>query len=182
MKNKIEQHESPQSNPLAVESNASKQRSCSIPKMVCDVMTPELRNATPSGPLDRELRERGEFGELIFVYTRAEAIADGVLIDVSQLAREAGFRVPVAMTATAWEACVRVPETATGQDETGRLWDVLNALAFVARAAGGDQREIRFTVVVRESDELIVNVPLKALCGPGDNAEPVITILLPYED
>ena len=32
---------------------------------------------------------------VIFTYTRAQAIADGVLIDVSKLAREASFRYPV---------------------------------------------------------------------------------------
>jgi len=35
--------------------------------------------------------------EYISVYTRAEAIEDGVLKDVSELAREAGFKYPVAI-------------------------------------------------------------------------------------
>jgi hypothetical protein len=33
--------------------------------------------------------------QLIYSYTRAQAIADGVLVDVSELAREAGFRFPL---------------------------------------------------------------------------------------
>src|SRR5512142_2162092 len=65
---------------------------------------------------------------LIFSYTRARAIADGVLIDVSELAKEAGFRFPVAVTSGVWAECVRVPEGVTGQDERGRLCDVLNVL------------------------------------------------------
>ena len=36
---------------------------------------------------------------VIHVYTRAQAIADGVLIDATELAREAGFRFPVALSA-----------------------------------------------------------------------------------
>ena len=45
------------------------------------------------------------FGDVVSSYTRTQAIADGVLVDVKALARDAGFRHPVAMTAGA-------PETA----------------------------------------------------------------------
>ena len=38
------------------------------------------------------------FGEVIFSYTRAQAIADRVLIDVTPTALEAGFRFPTAVT------------------------------------------------------------------------------------
>jgi hypothetical protein len=39
-----------------------------------------------------------ESADLIHRYTRAEAIRDSVLIDVSPVAREAGIRYPVALT------------------------------------------------------------------------------------
>jgi hypothetical protein len=42
-----------------------------------------------------------EEADLIHAYTRAEAIADGVLVDVSAVAREAGIRWPVALAAAA---------------------------------------------------------------------------------
>ena len=54
---------------------------------------------------------------VIFSYTRAQAIADGVLIDVSELAKEAGFRFPVAVTAGVWAECVAVPD---GRGRPGR--------------------------------------------------------------
>ena len=38
---------------------------------------------------------------LVLAYTRREAIADGVLIDATETAKEAGFRYPVALTAAA---------------------------------------------------------------------------------
>jgi hypothetical protein len=47
--------------------------------------------------------------DLIHAYTRAEAIADGALIDVSAVARKAGIRYPVALTAAVWAKCVAVP-------------------------------------------------------------------------
>ena len=53
----------------------------------------------------------GTFGEPINVYTRRQAIEDGVLVDLMQpetagLVREAGFKFPVAMTAGAFAATV----------------------------------------------------------------------------
>ena len=42
------------------------------------------------------------FGPVISAYTRAQAIADGVLVDVSEMAREAGLKHPTALTATVW--------------------------------------------------------------------------------
>jgi hypothetical protein len=133
-------------------------------------------------------------GVLIFSYTRAQAIADGVLVDVSKLAKEAGFRYPVAVTAAVWAECVTVPDGVAGQDETGRLWDVLNLLRFAIASKVAvpryalpgqnlDGERVDFAVHVRknsEGDPPLVD--LYALCGPGDNGEPVVTIMLPNED
>ena len=44
--------------------------------------------------------------DLIFSYSRAEAIRDGVLIDVSARAKLLGYRIPVAFTAALHEADV----------------------------------------------------------------------------
>ena len=38
------------------------------------------------------------FGPVISAYTRQQAIADGVLVDVTTTASEAGFAIPVAVT------------------------------------------------------------------------------------
>ena len=42
---------------------------------------------------------------VISTYSRAQALEDGVLVDAGPLAKEAGFRWPVAITAAAWEDC-----------------------------------------------------------------------------
>ena len=121
--------------------------------------------------------------DLIHRYTRAQAIADGVLVDVSATAREAGIRYPVALTRAAWERCVSVPPGVACQDEAGRLWDVVWLLrCAIGRSKGGP--EIRFAVHVRNDnrDRTPPLVRLKALCGPGDQGEPVITVMLPDED
>jgi hypothetical protein len=62
---------------------------------------------------------------IIHRYTRADALRDGTLIDVSETAREAGIRYPTALTRAVYECYVRVPDGVVGQDEAGRLWDVL---------------------------------------------------------
>ena len=50
--------------------------------------------------------------DMIHSYSRADAIEDGNLVDVSERAEHAagymmGFKVPVAMTAAAWESAAR---------------------------------------------------------------------------
>jgi hypothetical protein len=121
--------------------------------------------------------------DLIHRYGRADALRDGTLIDVSASAREAGLRYPVALTAAVWGRCVAVPPGVTGQDDAGRLWDLLWMLRLAVRASTGGS-EVRFAVRVREDNRERTPplVRLKALCGPGDQGEPVITVLLPEED
>jgi hypothetical protein len=124
-----------------------------------------------------------EEADLIYRYTRAQAVEDGVLIDVSTVAREAGITYPVALTRAAWGRCVTVPPGVECQDEAGRLWDVLWLLRLaVGRSDGGPV--VRFGVHVRDDnrDRTPPLVRLKALCGPGDAGEPVITVMLPDED
>jgi hypothetical protein len=122
--------------------------------------------------------------DLIHRYSRAQALADGVLIDVSQTAKEAGFQYPVALTAAAWAECVAVPPGVLCQDESGRLWDVLWLLRCAVRGNGGGAREVPFGVHVRNDnrDRTPPLVRLKAVCGPGDDGEPVVTVMLPAED
>jgi hypothetical protein len=61
-----------------------------------------------------------ENADLIHRYNRADALRDGVLIDVSATAREAGIRFPVALTRAVWERCVSIPPGVLFQDEAGR--------------------------------------------------------------
>lgn len=122
--------------------------------------------------------------DIIHQYSRAMAIADGVLIDVSEMAKEAGYKYPVAMTDTVYQKCVAVPENLKGeQDEDGRLWDVLWMSRFRKLIPGSEGTTATFEVLVqtkpRRKPELVT---IKAVCGPGDTAEPVITMMMPSED
>lgn len=121
------------------------------------------------------------FGPVIFSYSRAQAIADGVLIDVTETAKEAGIKHPTALTAAVWAEYVEVPAGVECQDEQGRLWDILNMFRFAAKQSAGGT-ELRFEVLVRNDNTSPKPVTLKAICGPGDTLDPVLTILLPDED
>ena len=124
------------------------------------------------------------FGEVIHAYTRTQAIEDGELIDVSEVAREAGFKFPVAVTRNLWASWIEPDEKAKtyGQDVQGRLWDVLWML-LVAIRRSGDGEHITYQVLFQNGpgNRTRHTVTLWAICGPGDNAEPVITIMLPED-
>jgi hypothetical protein len=122
--------------------------------------------------------------DIIFGYSRAQAIADGVLVDVSKVAREAGLRFPVALTRAAWERCVTVPPGVVCQDEQGRLWSLCWMLACAARRAPAGADTVHFAVHVRNDNREGTPplVQLKAVCGPGDDGRPVVTVMLPDED
>lgn len=144
-----------------------------------------------------------EPSDLIHSYTRAQAIEDGVLVDVSDVAKEAGFKLPVAITHAAWSRYVEVP---TGLEIRVSRWTVGFGTFFSCStwrssgraatrprsitnswwpcpmwATGSPTKRLRMIdrALTRSTHRLVT---LKALCGPGDNLEPVVTILLPNED
>ena len=130
-----------------------------------------------------EQTEKGfwDGADVIYAYTRAQALEDGVLVDVSDMAKEAGIKFPVALTSTVWGQYVEVPEGVNCQDLGGRLWDILWMLRLAAKK-GGDTLLFQLHVRNDNSDRTPPLVTLKAVCGPGDQGEPVITIMLPDED
>lgn len=118
---------------------------------------------------------------IIFAYTRAQAIADGVLVDVTKTAKEAGFKVSVAMTDTVNAEYVQVPAGVEGQDEEGRLWDILWMCSLEARRQK-ENSVILFSVLVQNSNRGPKKVDLKCVCGPDDEGAPCLTIMRPDED
>ncbi|MGW7208490.1 DUF6573 family protein [Streptomyces sp. NPDC054837] len=131
-----------------------------------------------------------ERDDIIHAYTRAQALADGTLVAAdAELAREAGFRVPVALTSAVWEGCVAWnegdSERQVPQDERGRLWDVLfmSRAAIRASSGSGDRVIVNLRRVPRDGRTQHAQ-PVRLVCtiGPGDQGEPVITVMEPHED
>ena len=119
--------------------------------------------------------------DIVSCYTRADAIGDGVLVDLSKLAAEAGITFPTAITQSAWHAAIEPPADCPEQSEDGRAWDVLNVLRFEA-LRNGQATRLDFAVRVRRNARQSEDVFLKSLVHPGDEGEGVITIMLPDED
>ena len=78
-----------------------------------DTTSPATNQASGGSPHQKAAGEQNAaqalvefFGAAICIYSRAQAIADGVLVDISSTAREAGLAWPVAMTQAAWADCV----------------------------------------------------------------------------
>lgn len=125
--------------------------------------------------------------EVIHSYTRAQALSDGVLVDISETAREAGFRFPVAVTSAVWSDCIEWTDKdnkrqKTCQDQAGRLWDVVWMASRATRMGGNLLYFDMFRVPRGGRARAPQRVKLKMTIGPGDNGEPVITIMQPSED
>jgi len=117
---------------------------------------------------------------LIYAYTRAQALEDGVLVDVSETAREAGFVWPVALTAAVWALVEDIPRRYRAwQTVEGRLWDVLWMAYCAIRSAEHSDTELRYTLLMDHGRHRYL--ALKLVTGPGDHGEPVVTIMLPDE-
>ena len=124
------------------------------------------------------------FGEVIYSYTRSQAVADGAQVEVSKTAQEAGIRFPVFLTRAVYDAYVTVPPGVTCQDEAGRLWDLMTMARFaILRSRPGCDR-LPVALYVRNDNRAPRLVRLTAVCGPLDidDPQPAITIMLPDED
>ena len=124
------------------------------------------------------------FGPPIHIYTRAQALADGGQVEVTKTAQEAGIRFPVFLTRAVYDQFVAVPPGMTGQDEAGRLWDILWMTRFaIIRSRPGCDR-LPVALYVRNDNHRSRLIKLVAVCGPLDidNPAPAITVMLPGED
>ncbi|HQZ88197.1 MAG TPA: hypothetical protein PLV31_05890 [Gammaproteobacteria bacterium] len=127
--------------------------------------------------------------KVISVYTRAQALADGFLVDVSEAAQGRGVKIPVAVTRAVWCRYVEWTDqdssNQTLQDQSGRLDDILWMfyLAIKLSPNTADRLIYRLSVIPRDGNSRRPKtIKLKALIGGGDNGEPVFTIMLPDED
>lgn len=114
--------------------------------------------------------------DLICAYSRAQALSDGMLIDVSPPARALGIRYPLAVTARVWAELVEYP----GADMAWALRSLLCVCVAQLRRAKSDPTD---------SDRLAFQawrkgrpVAVQLICGPGDDEAPVLTLLLDGED
>lgn len=126
---------------------------------------------------------RDEDWYVIYSYTRAQAIVEGVLVDITDAARAVGFKVHTVLTDTLYHGYVTPPAglEGEGQSVAGRLHDVLTLALFAARASKGTDRvyfKVDFLMAPGKSE----TVDIIAHIGPGDTPAPVLTIMMPEDD
>lgn len=126
--------------------------------------------------------------DVIDTYTREDAIEDGNLIDVTETAKEAGIKFPVALTAAVYAKIEDKPDI---EDIDGRTWDVVWMLKCAITGAIPSKKVgeslIYFELILNDSNVNYESfkpkeITLKALVHGGDAGEPVITVMLPEED
>jgi hypothetical protein len=118
---------------------------------------------------------------VISSYTADDAMRDGTLYDVTDLAKKVGFRIPVRITIGVKQLLTPDEEVLKffGQSYDGRLWDVLN-VAFVAIKSSPDENLTSFHVTFRNGPGKENKKKLWA--APDWTTDtPAIHILLPEE-
>ena len=116
------------------------------------------------------------FGETIYSYSRAQAIEDRVLVDLSQAESiRQHWKYPFACTSAVW-AIIEEALQRPGQDVSGICHDI-STMAKLAIRTHQDADQTRFRVIIANRTH-----ELKLHIGPGDTPAPVLTLMLPNED
>ena len=126
--------------------------------------------------------------DIVHTVTRADLLSEGALIDVTNVAKEAGFLFPVAVTESVWNESVKWDDKDSkrqcSQSESERLWDVLY-MAVVGGRMHSSSTEYKYEFYRIPRGGYTTESALKQLkvnLGPGDKGEPVITIMQMNED
>jgi len=140
--------------------------------------SPEAAAPTPAIPPVDPIREL--FGDPISIYTRANALSDGVLADVTSSA--AGlFKIPVAFTSALWAIIEDLPAGQSGDAPLQeRIREVLRAAIDVVRRHPEGPSPFTVPLLIGTSAGL-KSLELFVHCGPGDQGEPVVTIGFPSD-
>ena len=124
------------------------------------------------------------FGGVIYAYTRSQAVADGEQVEVTKTAQEAGIKFPMFLTRAVFDNYVAVPPDVTGQDEAGRLWDLVWMARFAILRSHGHTDRLPVALYVRNDNHRAKLVKLIAVCSALDinDPQPALTLMMPDED
>ena len=131
------------------------------------------------------------FGDVIFAYTREQALSDGVLVDITGFAHRI-FKISVAVSQAVWADYIESSLLGRSDRENARAteWRALDVLEALYRQiklnqeSGNDDTTVLFKTMLMLGEGAAKGVKAvvfkSVICG-GDNGEPVITIMLPEE-
>ena len=125
-----------------------------------------------------------DFGSVIYSYTRSQAIADGFLIDISKISKEAGFRIPVAVSDNLYHRILNPNQSLKdqGQSLEGRIWDMLTMLRLSIKTRQNSSRLAFKVLFIMIPEKRPSSITIILTISPGDNGEPAMTLFLPEDD
>jgi hypothetical protein len=132
---------------------------------------------------DQELMKE-IFGDVISTYTRRQAIEDGVLVDLDQDTMgevcRSHYKYPIAATIEVFEIMNKAVQNKKHlNDFAGVLHDMLWMSKVYKRQIS--ETTVIFRVKIKGAGRRSV-YDFKLVVGPGDDGEPVITIMNPEQD
>jgi hypothetical protein len=111
-----------------------------------------------------------------------QAIAAGVLIDVTPTAQQLGISFPMTITKPLWETGIAVHHTLTEEDTARRLRDVLMAFRLRLSSLVTVSPLMDFPALLAFPPSTIPQpIPLFALIQPNKEHQVTVTLLLPNE-
>lgn len=121
------------------------------------------------------------FGKVIYSYSRTQAIEDGVLVSIPANIYSKYFKYPVAITSSAWNLIEMAIDSPQHQNSLeGVLCDILwmSQRGITKRI---DENQHLFQVIITGTGRKRSHT-FKIMCHPGDQGEPVLTVMMPEED
>jgi hypothetical protein len=122
--------------------------------------------------------------EIIYSYTRAQALEDGVLVsgnegDFAEVSAQ-HFKHPIAMTLAVFELIKKAVENPNYENDYKGVWHDILSMS-INLSSRIDESTRLFRVIITGTGIKRIH-ELKIVCHGGDNAEPVLTVMLSHED
>ena len=122
-------------------------------------------------------------------YSRSQAIKDGVLFDITDMAKSVGITWHVAVTSAVWSNYIVWTDDDRRrqgiQDTADRLWHIVFTLHWTMKKSDKHADVIFYELDILPKDGVsyaVKRTKLKAVIGAGDHCESVITLMLPKDD
>ena len=116
-----------------------------------------------------------EQDNIIFAYTRQQAIEDGIFVDVSEVARTIGFVIPVALTSSLYYAYIKKQD----EQETARRLDAFLLTIYNQIQKRKDDNFLKAKVRFDKDKETEVWTVVEGISPTDPN--PAMNIMLPED-
>jgi hypothetical protein len=113
----------------------------------------------------------------IYTYTRQDAIADGVFVDVTEQAKKAGFKIPVAITTNLFDTFIR---SANSEEDTARRLEIF-LKQMHTEVLMADKDDNMLTTKIYFDDKIPTDVWAVIEAQSPSDPSPALNIFLPVD-